>query len=62
MIMDKDRLEGVGHKIKGTAKEIAGKVAGDEKLEAEGQAEKLGGNVQNTVGGVKDSARDMVDD
>ena len=56
--MDKDRVEGVGHQIKGALKEVAGKVTGDAKMQAEGTAEKTGGKVQNTVGGVKDTARD----
>jgi uncharacterized protein YjbJ (UPF0337 family) len=56
--MDKDRSAGVGHQIKGSLKEAAGKVTGDEKLEAEGTAEKVGGKVQNAVGGAKDTVRD----
>ncbi len=59
--MDKDRVEGVGHQIKGAVKEGVGKVTGDTKTEAEGKAEKAGGKVQNTVGGAKDAARDAVD-
>ena len=55
--MDKDRVEGLGEKIKGTAKEVAGKVTGDAKLEAEGKAQKVGGSVQNAVGGAKDALR-----
>jgi uncharacterized protein YjbJ (UPF0337 family) len=55
--MDKDRIEGVGHQVKGAVKEVAGKVTGDTKTEAEGKVEKAAGKVQNTVGGVKDSLR-----
>ncbi|MGA0596696.1 CsbD family protein [Enterovirga sp. CN4-39] len=55
--MDKDRIEGAVEKVKGTAKEMAGKVTGDTKLEAEGKAQKAAGTVQNTVGGVKDTLR-----
>jgi uncharacterized protein YjbJ (UPF0337 family) len=55
--MDKDRIKGVGHQVKGAVKEVAGKVTGDTKTEAEGKAEKAAGKVQNTVGGVKDSLR-----
>lgn len=55
--MDKDRIEGALEKAKGTLKEVAGKVTGDTKLEAEGKAQKVGGAVQNTVGGVKDTLR-----
>lgn len=55
--MDKDRVGGMVEKAKGTAKEVAGKVSGDAKLEAEGKAQKAGGTVQNAVGGVKDTLR-----
>ncbi len=58
--MDKDRVEGVAHQAKGAVKEAAGKVTGDAKLEAEGQAEKAAGKVQNAVGGMKDAARDAL--
>ena len=56
--MDKDRTAGIGHQVKGAVKEAAGKVTGDEKLEAEGKGEKVGGKVQNAVGGAKDTVRD----
>jgi uncharacterized protein YjbJ (UPF0337 family) len=56
--MDKDRSAGIGHQVKGSVKEAAGKVTGDKKLEAEGKGEKIGGKVQNAVGGAKDSVRD----
>ena len=55
--MDKDRIEGAGHKIKGSVKETAGKITGDAKLEGEGKAEKAAGKVQNAVGGLKDTLR-----
>lgn len=55
--MDKDRIEGAVEKAKGGAKEIAGKITGDAKLEAEGKAQKLDGTVQNAAGGVKDTLK-----
>lgn len=55
--MDKDRVEGALEKAKGTVKEVAGKVTGDAKTEAEGKAQKAGGSIQNAVGGVKDTLR-----
>jgi uncharacterized protein YjbJ (UPF0337 family) len=58
--MDKDRTAGIGHQVKGAVKEAAGKVSGDKKLEAKGKGEKLGGKVQNAVGGAKDSIRDAI--
>lgn len=59
--MDKDRVEGSAHQAKGAVKEVAGKVTGDTKTEAEGAAEKAAGKVQNAVGGLKDSAREALD-
>ncbi len=55
--MDKDRIKGSAQQAKGTAKEAAGKVLGDKKLETEGSAEKVAGKVQNAVGGLKDAVR-----
>ncbi len=58
--MDKDRIEGAAHQAKGAVKEGIGKVTGDAKLRAEGNAEKNAGKIQNAVGGVKDAVRDAV--
>jgi len=55
--MDKDRLEGSAKQAKGAIKEVAGKVTGDAKLEAEGKSDKAAGKVQNSVGGLKDTLR-----
>jgi uncharacterized protein YjbJ (UPF0337 family) len=60
--MDKDRVEGAGKNIKGKIKEGVGKVTGDTKTEAEGKADQAEGKVQNTVGGIKDKARELLDD
>ncbi len=55
---DHDRVEGSGHKLMGSIKEGVGKLTGNEKLEAEGLAEKTGGTIQNAFGGAKDTVRD----
>jgi uncharacterized protein YjbJ (UPF0337 family) len=55
--MDKDRIEGSAKQAKGAIKEVAGKVAGDAKLETEGKSDKAAGKVQNAVGGLKDTLR-----
>lgn len=60
-MVDSNRVEGVGHQIKGAVKEGVGKVTGDTKMQAEGTAEKAAGKVQNTVGGAKDAVRDATD-
>jgi uncharacterized protein YjbJ (UPF0337 family) len=55
--MDKDRIEGSAKQAKGAVKEVAGKVTGDAKLEAEGKSDKAAGKVQNVIGGLKDTVR-----
>ena len=59
--MDKDRVAGAAKQVKGSIKEAAGKVTGDEKLKHEGTADKIAGKVQNTVGGAKDAVREALD-
>lgn len=58
--MDKDRIAGAAHQVKGAIKETIGKVTGDAKTQAEGSAEKTAGKVQNIIGGAKDAIRDIV--
>ena len=55
--MDKDRIKGSAKQAKGSIKIAAGKALGDDKLKAEGRADKLEGKVQNAIGGVKDALR-----
>lgn len=55
--MDKNRIEGSLEQAKGKVKEVAGKVTGDAKLEAEGKAEVTAGKIQNAVGGLTDALR-----
>ena len=55
--MDKDRIVGSAKQIKGTVKQVVGKVAGDAKLEAEGNAGKVEGQVQNAIGGLMDTLK-----
>ena len=59
--MDKDRVEGAGKQAKGAIKEAWGKATGDAKTQAEGQADKTEGKVQNAVGGMKDTAREALE-
>jgi len=56
--MDKDRVAGTAKQAKGSVKEMAGKVLGDNKLKAEGAADKFAGKAQNAAGSVKDAVRD----
>jgi uncharacterized protein YjbJ (UPF0337 family) len=48
-----DQLEGTLHQVKGKVKEVAGQVTGNPNLEAEGQAEKLAGTIQEKVGQIE---------
>ena len=56
--MDKDRIEGAKDKVAGSVKEAIGKVTGNERTEAEGNAQKNSGKVQGKIGEAKDTARD----
>ncbi len=60
--MNKDRIEGSAEQAKGKVKEVAGKITGDSKLETEGKADQIAGKVQNTIGGIKDSVKEAVND
>ena len=53
--MSDNRIEGAGDKLVGSVKEGFGKLTGNERLEAEGLAQKTGGSIQNTVGKVQDA-------
>jgi len=45
--MAENRIEGIGHQVKGAVKEGIGTVIGDAKLVADGTAEREVGNAQN---------------
>ncbi len=50
MSMSEDRIEGGATQAKGALKDIAGKVLGDEKMQAGGTADKAIGKAQDTYG------------
>lgn len=58
--MDKDRIAGSAKVVAGKIKVAVGAALGDAKLQAEGQADKVEGSVQNAIGGIKDAARDAL--
>ena len=60
-MVDKNRIEGAIDQAKGAVKEGVGKLVGDQKLEAEGKADKVAGKAQSAVGGAKDAVRDVTD-
>jgi len=53
--MSENRMDGAGKKAMGAIKEAAGKLTGNERLEAEGVAERVAGTVQNKVGKAQDA-------
>src|SRR5579872_2232134 len=55
--MDKGRIAGSAKQIKGALKQAVGKALGDTKLQSEGRADKIEGQIQNAVGGLKDTLR-----
>ncbi len=59
--MDENRVSGAVDKAKGAIKEGIGKLTGDEKLQAEGKADKVAGKVESAIGGAKDTVRDALD-
>ncbi|MGV3651475.1 MAG: CsbD family protein [Devosia sp.] len=56
--MHKDEVKGVAKQAGGAIKEAAGKVSGNDRLEAEGKGDKAEGKVQQKAGQVKDAVRD----
>jgi uncharacterized protein YjbJ (UPF0337 family) len=49
----KDQAEGKFHEVKGSIKEIAGKLSDNPKLEGEGTGEKIAGKVLGKIGQVE---------
>ena len=58
--MDKERIKGAKDQVAGSVKEAIGKVTGDARTEAEGKAQKTGGDVETTAGKAKDALRETV--
>ncbi|UPT64096.1 MAG: CsbD family protein [Hyphomonadaceae bacterium JAD_PAG50586_4] len=56
--MDKEHVKSAADKASGAMKEAAGKVTGNEKLEAEGKFDKAKGEAREVVGDVKDAVKD----
>ena len=58
--MNKDQVTGRVDQARGKVKEVAGKVVGNDRLEAEGRAEKAKGKLQTVFGDAKEDAKDKV--
>ena len=50
-----------GDQAKGHAKEVVGKLTGNEDLESEGKADRRAGEAKEKVGDVKDKVEEVVD-
>ena len=59
--MDKEHIKGAAQKVEGAIKDAAGKLTGNEKLQAEGKADKAAGAARESVGDVKDAGRKVAD-
>lgn len=55
-------MSGTSDKFKGKAKELTGKIMGDESREAEGKADQIKGELKDRAEDAKDSAGDKVND
>jgi len=49
----KDNAEGKMHQVKGTIKEVAGRLVGNKDLEGEGKDENTDGKIQEKLGEIK---------
>ncbi len=59
--MNKDRIQGSAEQAKGKIKETVGKLTGDAKLQSEGKADQIAGKTQNAIGGIKDAAKEALE-
>ncbi|AYG68461.1 MULTISPECIES: CsbD family protein [unclassified Rhizobium] len=58
--MDKNRVKGAVKEATGSIKEAAGKLTGNDRLKAEGAAEKIVGKIQGQVGKAKDAIKNAL--
>ena len=58
MGMNKDQVKGRANEVKGNIKEVAGKLVGNEKLEAKGKVQAVIGEAQAKFGDVKQALKD----
>jgi uncharacterized protein YjbJ (UPF0337 family) len=58
---NKDQVKGKVNEAVGSVKQGVGSMTGDERTQAEGQAQEAKGKGQGFVGGVKEKAKDLGD-
>ena len=59
--VDKEHIKGTAQKAEGAVKDAFGKLTGNEKLQAEGKADKAAGSARQAAGDVKDAAGNVAD-
>ena len=59
--MNKDRIQGSTEQAKGKIKETVGKMTGDAKLQSEGKTDQVVGKTRNAIGGIKDAAKETLE-
>ena len=61
-IVNKDEIKGKYEQVKGTIKDKVGEATGNERLEAEGEAQNAKGEVQEAWGETKRKVANVIDD
>jgi uncharacterized protein YjbJ (UPF0337 family) len=56
--MNNEHIKGAADKAKGAVKDAAGKLVGNERLQAEGKIDKAKGEAHKIAGDVKDAVKD----
>ncbi len=59
---NKDEIEGKWDQAKGAVKENVGRAIDDDEMEAEGQADRAGGNIQEGYGTAKRKVGEAIED
>ena len=59
MSVNKAQVQGRFNEAKGKIKELTGKLIGNEKLQAKGRLQRMGGAVEGTYGDIKRDMRDL---
>lgn len=61
-MVDSNQIKGGAKELGGNIKEAAGKLVGNERLQAEGEIDQAAGKTQKNYGKVKDAVKDELKD
>ena len=61
-MVDSNQIKGGAKELGGSIKEAAGKLVGNERLQAEGAVDQAAGKTQKNYGKVKDAVKDELND